>query len=996
MIFFPKYHKQLIIFLFCLFTTGIYAYHTVNYNAKNGIVSNSVYKIFIDNTHKIWLGTDNGISCLTGNGIVNYGFSDGLTCNKIRNFAQTTDGRFWVSSSGEGIFELKNNRFINYKFTRSELKNQCSQMREYKGWLFISSEEGLDGLNLKTNKFYWFPTHNTQKALQGLRFFEWKDDLYVQTFLNGAYKVNLKTHALDSVRYEEYINRWNFNVTQVKDTFFLCRSKYVKKLHHNLFYSLTSDYIRGGRMDSIEISTLIWKMTQTPLGLMAACWGARDASGGLFLRQGKKMVNINYMFDLSSNSLRDVVYDEKNKKLYIATLDKGLYIYDLNTIITRLNFEAKSDILDLKIIGNKLFVLKKDTLSLYENGALKKNISIADVEKFIRTTKPNNSLRKIDIDASNRFLDLSVSANSIVINSNFTEVRLNLDLKFKDYIKMGSDDRLCFLKNDDALIIRFFGGGSELCDNFGKGKHRNFNYWNKTQTNPKEPTDFCKLNDTTFLVNTEKEMFIYYQHDTLYRRFEKLKPINLPSLNDRYGENSFVSIDKFNILYRGLLLNDSLVFNQIADLRKSGVIESYFVRSFNKLIVAATNKGVFILDKNKIYLVDKSYGLPDNIVLRTAQYRDGLLYIATSEGIYTIDIQKLKSISCDYHLSNLVINVDGKNHSFQLGTEFRLHDYPTEIMVIWELNNHPYPIKLQYSYRINNEDSWHKVLSLGQIRISEPNYGKTTIYLRIKDEVQNKTILIKLLTVNVVEPFYRQLWFIILLVILLVSASFILFYRIRIIRLKSKAQKAMEEKQHVQLKLDTLQFLLKPHFIFNALTSIQNLIIKKDMDKSLEYSGLFSKFLRGVMQNTGDEFISLQEELRNINTYIELEKLRFNADINVQISIAENIDPEKLKIIPFLFQPLLENTFKHAFTKDILQPQIRITVSRNAEMIEYRLSDNGIGLNGKTLENLLTKSVSKGLKITIAQLDKFYNAIYSFHLAEKTPQGVLWIINIPE
>ena len=143
------------------------------------------------------------------------------------------------------------------------------------------------------------------------------------------------------------------------------------------------------------------------------------------------MVNINEQFGLTSTQLTDVVYDGKLKKLYVGTRDKGLYVYDFNTIISKEKIEAKSDILDLKIIGNKLFILKKDTLSLYENGLLKKNISLADVEKFIQITKPNNSLRSIEIDAAKRFLDLSISSNSVVINSNFTEVRLDLDLKLK-------------------------------------------------------------------------------------------------------------------------------------------------------------------------------------------------------------------------------------------------------------------------------------------------------------------------------------------------------------------------------------------------------------------------------------------------------------------------------------------------------------------------------------------------------------------------------------
>lgn len=979
-----------------MLTTGIYAYHTVNYNAKNGIASNGVRKIFIDHTHRVWLGTDNGVSMFSGNGIKNYVYSNGLNFNKIWEITECPDSSLWFGSFGKGLYSYKNNQFINYPLPRSKANNAIRKLHPFRKLLFIGTEAGLNVFDYKKHRFIPFKNLSQPDSFQILDFFEYKNRLYFQSFHDGTFVVNYEKRSFEKIHYNENENKWNYSAYQHNGTLYLARTKFNANQTHNLLKLSMDSYLNGLPMDSLQISTVIWEFAHTANEeLYTACYGVRDDTGGLYKQEGESMVKINNLMGINSNQLWDICYDKPTNKLYVASIDKGLFTVDFNQLVELEQLCSRNDILDLKISNGKLFILTKDTLLMAENGIVNKVVSLNYIKKIVSKSKPTITLEKVPLNSPFRVRDLSISPKYIVINSNFAELRFDLDLNLIDYIGTSSDGRLCYMKNNDVLIFRDY-GNSELCENFGLGNHEIFKHWEIGKTNPRDVNQYCKLNDTTFLLGSENSrMYIYKQGSHLYKRFNELGTMNLPGLNERLAENQFVSVDCSNVLYKGVYTHDTLLVKKVLDLRSFGVIETYFVKVFGRMIIIATNKGIFILDRNKIYLVDKSYGLPDNIVLRTAQYLNGLLYIATSEGIYTIDIQKLKSISCDYHLSNLVINVDSRNHPFQFGSVFRLHDYPTEIIVNWELNDHPYPEKLQYSYRINDEKNWHKVLSLGQLRISEPNYGNTTIYLRIKDEVQNNTILIKLLTVNVVEPFYRQLWFIILLVILLVSAIFILFYRIRIIRLKSKAQKAMEEKQHVQLKLDTLQFLLKPHFIFNALTSIQNLIIKKDMDKSLEYSGLFSKFLRGVMQNSGEDFICLQEELRNINNYIELEKLRFNADIDVQISIAENIEVEKVMIIPFLFQPLLENTFKHAFTKDILQPQICISVNKDAEMIEYRISDNGVGLKGESLEGLLAKSASKGLKITIAQLDKFYNYNYSVNVAAHTPQGVLWLITTP-
>jgi len=510
-------------------------------------------------------------------------------------------------------------------------------------------------------------------------------------------------------------------------------------------------------------------------------------------------------------------------------------------------------------------------------------------------------------------------------------------------------------------------------------------------------THYCTLNDTTFLLSCyAHRLYVYKQKSYSYRRFTQLNNVRLSGFVDRLAENKFILLDQSNVLFEGVYSKDSLLMTKQIDLRDFCVLESYSMKVLSEMVVVTTNRGIFIIEKGNIYLVDTSIGLPSELVLKTTQYLNGILYVGTSEGVFTIDIQKLKSLQLNYQLDNMILQADGKRLKYRIGQKITLDNFPNELIISWELNQHPYPEKLTYYYRLNDKEKWNKVLSSGQIHLQEIAYGTNTIYLRIHDDIQNKVIIVKLLVIYIPEPLYTRLWFILLMTFVLVSLGYIPYYQIHLRRLRKKSAIAFEENKQLRLRIETLQFLLKPHFIFNALTSIQNLIIKKDFEKSLEYSGHFSKFLRGIMDNSGDELIPLKDELKNIQNYIALEKLRFNSNLDIVIHVDKAIETATTQIIPFLFQPLVENSFKHAFTTEIKQPQIKIEVTFSAKhKVIYRISDNGIGLQGHTFEEVINSTTSKGIKIIQAQLEKFYGKNFSFTSFSNTPLGVIWEITVP-
>ena len=117
--------------------------------------------------------------------------------------------------------------------------------------------------------------------------------------------------------------------------------------------------------------------------------------------------------------------------------------------------------------------------------------------------------------------------------------------------------------------------------------------------------------------------------------------LHQPLKTDFLAENEIIAADKANQLYRMTYANDTLTATPFADLKKWGVIEVYFVKASGKIIIAGTNKGLVVFDGNKTFVVNESFGLPRNTVLRTAGILNKTVWLATSEGLFTIDINRL-------------------------------------------------------------------------------------------------------------------------------------------------------------------------------------------------------------------------------------------------------------------------------------------------------------------------------------------------------------------
>lgn len=149
------------------------------------------------------------------------------------------------------------------------------------------------------------------------------------------------------------------------------------------------------------------------------------------------------------------------------------------------------------------------------------------------------------------------------------------------------------------------------------------------------------------------------------------------------------------------------------------------------------------------------------------------------------------------------------------------------------------------------------------------------------------------------------------------------------------------EVAHLQLK--SLKAQMNPHFMFNAMNSIQNLVLKGDKNEAYNYLTKFSSMIRENLNMSEKSFVSFDEELSLLNKYLELEKLRFKNDFEYFIEGVN--DGYDIKIPAMIIQPFVENAIKHGLLHkmDGLK-KIQIKFSQKNKILICIITDNGIGL----------------------------------------------------
>ncbi len=176
---------------------------------------------------------------------------------------------------------------------------------------------------------------------------------------------------------------------------------------------------------------------------------------------------------------------------------------------------------------------------------------------------------------------------------------------------------------------------------------------------------------------------------------------------------------------------------------------------------------------------------------------------------------------------------------------------------------------------------------------------------------------------------------------------------------KNYKTKQQLDKVLLQQKLRKTQ--LNPHFLFNALQSIQNFVYQNDKDKSGSYLSSYSKLIRLVLENSEDNFTNVADDKLALESYLKLQQLTHNDSFTYQIEIGESVEEDFDQVPSLITQPFVENAILHGI-KDVPDGKVSIKYYKENDRLHVVIADNGKGISSKKeASKKLHKSMSSDI-----------------------------------
>lgn len=183
-----------------------------------------------------------------------------------------------------------------------------------------------------------------------------------------------------------------------------------------------------------------------------------------------------------------------------------------------------------------------------------------------------------------------------------------------------------------------------------------------------------------------------------------------------------------------------------------------------------------------------------------------------------------------------------------------------------------------------------------------------------------------------------------------------------------REQHLLEEKLVTEIKLkeaelNYLKSQINPHFLFNSLNNLYSLTLEKS-DLAPKVVLKISGLLDYMLYECNEQFIDLEKETENLRNYVELQKIRYGENINIELNIGEITDEDK--IAPLLLLPFVENAFKHGLDKNVGTGFIKVNMELNGQHLVFKTENSKVNLPETTSSGIGLENVKKRLELQYA------------------------------
>jgi two-component sensor histidine kinase len=454
--------------------------------------------------------------------------------------------------------------------------------------------------------------------------------------------------------------------------------------------------------------------------------------------------------------------------------------------------------------------------------------------------------------------------------------------------------------------------------------------------------------DNEFLVSVNKNGIYHFSYTE-----DSLKIIDHLTVQSGLSDNNIASmhIDSNNALWIGTDFG-------INKIKPEGEIEIFKVKES--------------LERSKCFM---------NAIAET----ENAVYIGTFDGV--IKVLKLTLSEEKFPPKTYIIGIDILNKDYDLEKvkmDTQLYNLPQGLELPYNANYISFayealyfsnPEEIEYSFMLEGLDE-NFSSPVGERTFTYPNLepGKYTFLIRARSAESKWVDTPESFTFIIHPPFWERWWFRISALILVFGliGSFV-NYRITSIR-KEEKEKSELNRRIAEFRLTALRAQMNPHFIFNALYSIQHFITTNEKEAAINYLAKFASLIRLILENSGNSEISIEEEVKMLELYLDLERLRFDQKFDFSIDVDDFINRDDTSIPYLMIQPFVENAIIHGIRNKEGKGHINIRFDlegKDENFIKCVVEDDGIGREAaeKLKKPSPIKSQSLGLKVNRERLE---------------------------
>jgi len=936
-----------------------------NFTQEEGLPSNEVYQVFEDSRHYIWMATDLGVVRYNGNRFQQFSLPD----NVVFKIREDSKGRIWFFSHKALLAYFENEKMHLYKY------NQKIARRIQKINIVDAYVDSMDNIYLNSSLDSNFILHSNG-LIEAKVSSEQQNRQTIVKITETENRKFLSTIEKTSGQ----------NTNSLKPTYFSVDRKNGQQnvlipLNSRPFSQFGAVADEEGNIYFFGNNQLLklrvngsWQTTILPEKILSLKILKENIVVGLY-RNGAIPLSCTSLEKsgdtiLPGKSITSICQGYEGE-LWFSTLENGVYLVKNSSIIhIRQAYHSNQLVSGLMNLEDSTLVYAKPD-GFYTYTANKNNLFFP-LENLSPTSLFTDSSKTLyfvgggmDIATIHPYKDNNFS-NVFTISSPSEPVRLNRD----SFVIVRSDCIVRF-KSD------YTAGGFKL-SGYDSGYSNSFKW--------------LLLKPGKIYIDSKRILWCG-TNDGLYRSDRKidtlLKIIDTSVLLAK-GVNCIRELDNgiiaVGIRNNGIaLIVDSTIIATISENEGLASNKIKYLMPFKNTLWAATAKGISVIKfssmqplKYTIENIGKSDGLYNIIIYQLMPFQDKIV-AATSNGLYFIEnpgtFLERRNIQLPFYI-NAVTYYRGDT----TGVAAIVLPYSKNRLVIKysAVSSTSYD-NVQYLFRTgNNDTAWHSTTST-ELLFENLEPGTYTIEVKAVMPNVGRMSEIQRLTVIVEIPWWRNNWFRLFAFMLAgISLYLIIRQRIRKIRTEEKRKTDLNAKL-TELEQTALRSQMNPHFIFNCLTSIQQLIISGNKTDANEYLVKFSRLIRKTLEMSAQPFITIREEKEYLEEYLLLEQLRLEGQFDFTIKADDNIDMARTLIPNMMLQPIVENCVRHG-VKSLKNRKgiISVHFTKGNNSITCSISDNGVGRESTSLsdEKNFTKHKSYGMENVRKRLETFseYNA----------------------